>query len=323
MNGKIIVCLLTAALLSAVPFVEAQQPKKVPRIGWLTLGYPARSEAFRQGLRELGYVEGKNIAIELRSAERELDRLPSLAAELVGLKVDLIVALEPPAVRAAMDATKTIPIVIRAGDDPVEAGFVASLARPGGNVTGLTSISGELYGKRLGLLKETVRGLSRVAVLWNPGFQYSMQNFGEIKVEAKELGIQLVSSEARRMEEFDSAFRAALMGRAQALITLRNPLIVNQRQRIAELAAKNRLPAIYDDREFVELGGLMSYGTNLADLYWRAATYVDKILKGRKPADLPVERPMKFELFINLKTAKQIGLTIQPEVLFRADKVIQ
>jgi len=321
---KILIRLALCFLLLALSVsANAQQPKKVPRIGWLTLNYPARSEAFRQGLRDLGYIEGKNIAIEFRNAEAKLDRLPSLASELVGLKVDLIVVLEPPAVRAVMDATKTIPIVIRSTDDPVEAGFVASLARPGGNVTGLTSISGELYGKRLGLLQETVRGLSRVAVLWNPDFPSGPQRFKNIEAQAKPLGIQLGSSEARRAEDFESAFRAAVKGRAQALITLRNPLIISQQQRIAELAAKNRLPAVYDDREFVEAGGLMSYGTNLADLYRRAATYVDKILKGAKPADLPVEQPMKFELIINLKAAKQIGLTIPPNVLARADRVIR
>jgi len=320
---KILILALCAVLFALSVSAQAQQPTKIPRIGWLTLNYPARSEAFRQGLRDLGYIEGKNIAIEFRNAEAKLDRLPSLASELVGLKVDLIVVLEPPAVRAVMDATKTIPIVIRSTDDPVEAGFVASLARPGGNVTGLTSISGELYGKRLGLLQETVRGLSRVAVLWNPDFPSGPQRFKDIEAQAKPLGIQLGSSEARRAEDFESAFRAAVKGRAQALITLRNPLIISQQQRIAELAAKNRLPAVYDDREFVEAGGLMSYGTNLADLYRRAATYVDKILKGAKPADLPVEQPTKFEFIINLKAAKQIGLTIPPNVLARADKVIK
>ena len=323
MSKKVIRFALGALLLALSFPVEAQQPQKIPRIGWLTLGYPARSEAFRQGLRDLGYIEGKNISIELRNAEGKPDRLPGLAAELVGLKVDLIVALEPPAVRAAMKVTSTIPIVMRSTDDPVEAGFVASLARPGGNITGLTSISGELYGKRLGLLKEIVRGLSRVAVLWNPDFPSGAQNFKEMEAEAKPLGMQLRSSEARSAEDFESAFRAAVKGRAQALITLRDPLVVNQRKRIADLAVKSKLPAIYDDREFVEDGGLMSYGTNLADLYRRAATYVGKILKGRKPADLPVEQPMKFELFINTKTAKQIGVTIPQEVLMRADKVIK
>jgi putative ABC transport system substrate-binding protein len=219
---------------------QAQQTRKVPRIGWLTLGYPARSEGFRQGLRELGYIEGKNIAIELRNAERNADRLPGLAAELVELKVILIVALEPPALRAAINATKTIPIVMRSTDDPVELGFVASLARPGGNVTGLTSISGELYGKRLELLIETVRGLSRVAVLWNPDFQTGQQNFREMEAAAKSLGLQLRSSEARSAADFDRAFRVVVKDRAQALITLRNPLIVNQRKRIADLAVKRR-----------------------------------------------------------------------------------
>jgi len=306
-----------------VAMAQAQQPAKIPRIGWLTLGYPARSEAFRQGLRELGYIEGQNVAIELRNAEGNADRLPDLATELVRLRVDVIVALEPPAARAAKNATKTIPIVMRSTDDPVEVGFVASLARPGGNITGVTSISTDLYGKRLALLKEVVSRLARVAVLWNPDFPTGTANFKDMEAAARSLGLKLQSLETRVASDFDSAFRAASKERVGALITLRNPLIVSQQKQIAELAVRSRLPAIYDDREFVEAGGLMSYGATLGDLYRRAAYYVDRILKGTKPADLPVEQPMKFELVINLKTAKQIGLTIPPEVLYRADKVIK
>ncbi|MBI4490265.1 MAG: ABC transporter substrate-binding protein [Deltaproteobacteria bacterium] len=327
MIRKLVICLLTTALLSTVPFVEAQQTKKVPRIGYLgTVSSSAgsvRAEAFRQGLRELGYVEGKNIVVEYRWGEGKLDRLHELAKELARLKVDVIVALSPPAARAAKEATRTIPIVIRSTYDPVQDGFVASLARPGGNITGLTSISGELAGKRLELLKETVPRLTRVAVLWNPGQRVDTRNFKEMGAASKALGLRLQSLEARRSEDFEGAFKTATSQRAQALITLRNPLIVGQRKQIAELAAKSRLPAIYDDRQFVEVGGLMSYGANLEDLFRRAAIYVDKILKGTKPADLPVEQPMKFELVINLKTAKQIGLTIPPNVLARVDRVIR
>jgi putative ABC transport system substrate-binding protein len=305
---------------------DAQQAGKVPRIGYLQIGSRLGSgaEAFLQGLRDLGYVEGKNIVIEYRGdPQRREDRLPEFAADLVRLKVDVIVALDPPAARAAKNATKTIPIVIRSTADPVQAGFVASLARPGGNITGVTSISSELYGKRLELLKEVFPKLSRVAVLWNPDFPAGPVNFKEMEIAAKPFALHLQSIEARRPEDFSSAFRNAAGKHAEAVITLRNPLIVNERKRIADMALKNRLPAMFDDRDFVEAGGLMSYGTNLTDLYRRAATYVDKILKGAKPADLPVEQPTKFELIINLKAAKQIGLTIPPNVLVRADKVIK
>ena len=323
MNKKIVVSLLATLILTSVHLAKAQQPAKVHRIGWLMVNWSQRSEAFRQGLRELGYVEGQNIVIETRNVESKLDRLPELAAELVRLKVDVIVALEPPATVAAKNATKTIPIVMRSTDDPVEAGFVASLARPGGNITGVTSISSELYGKRLELLKEVVRGISRVAVLWDPDFPSGLINYKEMEAAAKLFRIQLQSLETRRPEDFEGAFGALATKRAQALITLRNPLIISQQKRVVQLAAKNRLPAIYDDRDFVEAGGLISYGTNLADLYRRAAYYVDRILRGAKPADLPVEQSTKFELVINLKTAKQIGLTIPQSVLYRADKVIK
>ena len=310
-------------LVGGGAMAEAQQAGRVPRIGWLMVNTSPRSEAFRQGLRDLGYIEGQNIVIEHRNVEFKLDRLPDLASELVRFKVDLIVALEPPAARAARDATKTIPIVMRSTDDPVEAGFVASLARPGGNITGVSSISTELTGKRLELLKEVIPRLSQVAVLWDSDFPGGKVGFKEAEASARLLRLQLQSLKARVPEDFEGAFRAATKQRAQALITLRNPLIVNEKRRIADLALKSRLPVIYDDRDFVEGGGLMSYGANLADLYRRAATYVDKILKGAKPADLPVEQPMKFEFIINLKAAKQIGLTIPPNVLVRADKVIK
>ncbi len=322
--GGIVAIGVTFALFGAV--AQAQQPKNVPRIGYLQLDSQRgpRDEAFLQGLRDLGYFEGKNISIEYRGdPQRREEQLPGLAAELVRLKVDVIVALVPPAARAAKNATKTIPIVMRSTDDPVEAGYVASLAKPGGNITGVTSVGLELTGKRLELLKEVIPRLSRVGVLWDPNFPSGQRIFKEAKVEAESLRVKLQSLEVRHPDDFESAFRAVTREHGQALVTLRNPLIVSQRKRLADLALKHRLPAIYDDREFVDSGGLMSYGTNLADLYRRAAYYVDKILKGTKPTDLPVEQPTKFELIINLKTAKQIGLTIPPNVLARADKVIK
>ena len=314
-------------LVTAGAVAQAQQPKKVPRIGWLSEAYvrsqpSPRNDAFLQGLRDLGYIEGQNVVIEHRSARGKDERLPDLAAELVRLKVELIVALEPPSTRAAKSATDTIPIVMRSTDDPVRTGLITSLARPGGNITGVTSIVTELIGKRLELLKEVVPRNSRIAILWNPDYQAG-SGFKEAESEARTLGIQIQSVEVRDPGDFERAFKSATEWRAGGLLPLRSPLIVRQARRIAELAVKNRLPAAYDDREFVDVGGLMSYGTNLADLYRRAATYVDKILKGRKPADLPVEQPMKFEFIINLKAAKQIGLTIPPNVLVRADRVIK
>ena len=324
MIQRIVFCLLPTVLLLTVPLAHAQQPGKMPRIGYLAIGSEVGqvSEAFLQGLRDLGYVEGKNIIIEYRGdPQRREERLPELAADLVRLKVDVIVALSPPAARAAKNATKTIPIVIRSTGDPVQGGFVSSLARPGGNITGMTSISSELYGKRLELLKEVIPRLSRVAVLRNP--RGGASDFKEMQSAARSLGLQLHSLEVRGPNDFESAFRAAGKARAQALITIRTPLFNNHRKQIADLAIRSRLPAIYDERAYVEAGGLMSYGTNLADLERRAAVFVDKILKGTKPADLPVEQPKKFELVINLKAAKQIGLTIPPNVLARADKVIK
>jgi ABC-type uncharacterized transport system substrate-binding protein len=320
-----VLCLTLCAMLFALCLpARAQQPGKMARIGYLKIGAEVGQvpEAFLQGLHDLGYVEGQNIVIEYRGDhQRREDRLPELAADLVRLKVDVIVALSPPAARAAMNATKTIPIVIRSTGDPVEGGFVSSLARPGGNITGMTSISSELYGKRLELLKEVIPGLSRVAVLRNP--DRSATDFKKMQSAAQSLALQLQSLEVRTANDFESAFRAAAKGRAQALITIRTPLINVQRKQVAALAVKSRLPAIYDEREYVEAGGLMSYGTNLDNLRRHAAVFVDKILKGRKPADLPVEQPTKFEFIINLKAAKQIGLTIPPNVLTRADKVIK
>lgn len=317
---------LGALFLTLSVSVGAQQAKKIPRIGYLEIGskHGQVSDAFLQGLHDLGYVEGKNIVIEYRGdPERREDRLPELAIELVRLKVDVIVALDPPAARAAKSATKTIPIVMRSTADPVRAGLVTSLAHPGGNITGMTSISTELYGKRLELLKEVIPRLSRVAVMRNPDRGNNAQNFQEMQSLGRALHLQLQSLEVRGPDDFDKAFKTAGKAHAQALITIRNPLIVNQRKQIADLAVKSRLPAIYDDRAFVEAGGLMSYGTDLAGLHRRAAVFVDKILKGTKPADLPVEQPMKFEFVVNLKAAKLIGVTIPPNVLVRADRVIR
>ena len=326
MSARILAGLLLSVFLPAVSIAAAQPPPKIPRLGYLMALSPDQSpdlQAFRQGLTALGYVEGKNIVIEYRHAAGNLDRLPDLAAELVALKVDIIVALNPPSARAAKNATKTIPIVMRSTDDPVTTGLVASLAQPGGNVTGVTSMTTDLIGKRLEILKEAIRRISRVAVLRNPTVADAPVKWQETETAARALKLQLHSAEVSGPNDFANAFKAATKHRAQALIALRSPLIVNNRTKIAELAAKSRLPAMYDDREFVDAGGLMSYGTDLTDLHRRAAVFVDKILKGSKPADLPVERPMKFELIVNLKAAKRIGLTIEPNVLVRADQVIR
>jgi putative ABC transport system substrate-binding protein len=318
--------LVSLVLLAVVVIAEAQQPKKVSRIGYLGATAPsnisARIEAFRQGLRDLGYIEGQNLIIEYRYAEGKLDRLPELAAELVRLKVDAIFVQSTPAVQAAKKATTTVPIVSVSGD-PVGLGLVASLARPGGNVTGLTNLTSELAGKRLELLKEVDPRISRVAVLWNPDASSSALRMRETDAAAASLGIKLQPVEVRAANDFERAFSALKRERADALFPLRSPFISNHVKRIVELAAKNRVPGMYDASEFAEAGGLMSYGTMLADLDRRAATYVDKILKGAKPAELPVEQPTKFEFVINLKAAKQIGLTIPPNVLVRADKVIK
>ncbi len=318
---------LATLILASVHLAEAQQTKKVPRIGFLGVASPsanaARIEAFRQGLRELGYVEGKNIVIELRSAEGKLDRVSELAAELVRLKVDVIVTAGPAVTRAAKEAATTIPIVMAQDSDPVGNGFVASLARPGGNITGLTTGGPELYGKRLELLKETVPRVSRVAVFWYRAGPAEPLWLKEMHASAQALGLQIQSLEVRSPNDFAGAFQAAAKWGARALTVNADPIMTANRNQILGFAAKNRLPGIYPWKEYVEDGGLMSHATKLSDLYRRAATYVDKILKGAKPSDLPVEQPMKFEFVINLKAAKQIGLTIPPNVLARADKVIK
>jgi putative tryptophan/tyrosine transport system substrate-binding protein len=321
--------LVAVVLLALAVLVEAQQPKKVPRIGFLA-GFSSfsdrkqRIEAFIQGLRELGYVEGQNVFVEYRYAGGSADEYPKLAAELVSFKVDLIVVGGGSSLaRAAKETTKTIPIVMTGGSDPVGAGLVASLARPGGNITGLTAIAAELAGKRLELLKETLPRLTRVGVLLNPNDQGSAQGLKEIEIAAPTLGLEIQSLQVRSPSNFESAFKAAIAGQARALQVLGSGVITGNRNRIVEFATKNRLSTMFGDAVHVEAGGLMSYGPNALDLYRRAATYVDKILKGAKPADLPVEQPIKFELVFNLKTAKQIGLTIPPNVLVRADRVIK
>ena len=319
----------SAALLASPLAAEAQQAAKVARIGYLSpnlAANPHLPESFRQGLRDLGYVEGRNVVIEYRDAEGKLERLPALAAELVALKVDVIVAAGPPAALAAKQATRTLPIVFASSGDPVTSGLVTSLARPGGNVTGLSALTQELVGKRLELLKQAGPGVSQVAVLWHPGVLGERTEKDMLKgaeVAARALGVRLQVVEARGPEDFGRAFSEMTRARAGALTVLGSVMFVNERRRLVDLAAKNRLPAVYAQREFVDAGGLMSYGANLADLFRRAATYVDKILKGAKPGDLPVEQPTKFELVINLKTAKALGLTIPPSLLARADEVIQ
>jgi putative tryptophan/tyrosine transport system substrate-binding protein len=301
----------------------------VPRIGFLSLTSPSDRppllDAFRQRLRELGWVEGQNIVIDYRYAEGRVDRLPDLAAELVRLKVDLIVASAgTQAATAAKNATETIPIVMIYVRDPVGTGLIASLARPGGNVTGVSGSAGlELFAKQLELLKETVPKIRRVAILSNPDNAYHQLAIREVNVAARSLGVQLQLLEARGPNEFDGAFAAMAKERVGALLVLSDAIFGSHRTRLADLAARSRLPAAYGVRESVEAGGLMSYGPSLLDSYRQAATYVDKILKGAKPADLPVEQPMKFELVLNLKTAEALGLTIPPLILFQADEVIR
>jgi len=308
---------------------KAQQAAKIARIGYLAgnlAAAPRLEEALRQGLRDLGYVEGRNVVIEIRDAEGKPERLPALAAELVALKVDVIVAPNTPQALAAKQATRTLPIVFSFVADPVASGLVTSLARPGGNVTGLSSLSPELVGKRLELLTQAVPGVSRVAVLWQPGFQGERTDKDMLKgadVAARALGVRLQFVEAQGPADIDRAFSDMTRARAGALTVVGNTMFITERRRLVDLAAKNRLPAVYARREYVDAGGLMSYGSNIADLFRRTATYVDKILKGAKPADLPVEQPTKFELVINLKTAKALGLTIPPALLGRADEVIQ
>jgi putative ABC transport system substrate-binding protein len=322
-------CLLPAVFLPAGS--QAQQPKKVPLIGFLTSRDPVtesdRAATIQLALRELGYIDGQNIAIEYRNAEEKIDRVPELAAELVRLKVDIIVVVGGTLrfVRPAMNATKTIPIVMTgAGADPVEAGLVASLARPGGNVTGLTNLTGELSGKQLELLKEAVPKLSRVAVLYDPASPNNVRRVKEVLTPAaRGLRLILLPWEVRGADDFDRVFTAMGKQRPDGLYVSGGPLMFANEKRTVGLALKSRLPSIHARRAAVEAGGLMSYAADLADSDRRVAYFVDKILKGAKPADLPVEQPTKFELVINLKTAKQIGLTIPPNVLARADKVIR
>src|SRR5437879_2963326 len=326
MKRKITVLALCAELFTYCVRADAQQLAKVPRIAFLLASSPGtdpRVEGFRQGFRELGYIEGKNIAIEWRYAEGKEDRVPKLAAELVQMNVEIIVTDGTNVTRAAKNATKTIPIVMASDADPVGNGFVASLARPGGNVTGLVNLLAGLSGKRLEILKEAIPGISRVGVLWNPENPSSISAFKETQEAAQALAMQLQSLEVHGPDEFEGAFQAATKRQARALSVVSDSRMFNNRRRLLELAAKHRLPTMHTQSLWVEAGALMSYGTYFPDLYRRAATYVDKILKGAKPAALPVEQPTKFEFVINLKTAKQIGLTIPPNVLPRADRVIR
>jgi putative ABC transport system substrate-binding protein len=317
---------LLCALFLACSFpAQAQQPKKVWRIGVLSGGYGAQNvqlDAFRQGLRELGYVEGQNIVIEYRYSEGKHERLPDLAAELVRLKVDVIYACCPGGrtSEAAKNATTTIPIVFVRLGDPVGPGAVASLARPGGNITGVSGFA-ELHGKRLELLKEVVPKIARVAVFVNPAIHAA--SFREFEPIAKGWGVQLQLLEAQTPSDLDNAFSATAKARVDALAVWADPMFFTHRKKILDFAAKGRVASVFEQKEYVEAGGLMSYGVNVADLHHRSATYVDRILKGTKPADLPVERPTKFEFIINLNAAKQIGLTIPPNVLARADRVIR
>jgi len=326
MGKRLIYLVLGAVLLVVSSPVEAQQPGKVPRIGYVS-GTDANSpyiKAFREGLRDLGYIEGKNILIEYRHAEGNVDRVPGLVAELVQLNVDVVVSGVLAGIRAAKEATKTIPIVMVTSQDPVKLGLINSLARPGGNITGLTRLTRELSGKRLELLTEVIPRMSRVGVLWDPNAPGPAISFKEYEAAADALQKSLQSLEVRgRNPDLDGAFQLAIKGRANGLITIANPLLNRYPKQIADLAIKNRLPSMCEQRQYVENGCLVSYAANDVAQWERAAYYVDRILKGTKPAELPVEQPTKFEFIINLKTAKQIGLTIPPNVLARADKVIR
>jgi len=326
MIKKIFLWLQVIFLLAAVASAQSQQQAKVPRIGYLAARPPAPGsgyELFRRDIRALGYIEGKNIAIEYRSADNKVDRLPALADELVRLKVDVIVTPGAAEALAAKNSTRKIPIVFFGGGDPVASGLVDSLARPGGNITGFTNIGTVLAGKRLELLKETVPKLSRVAVLWNPQDSNAAQDWKESQLLARELGLQLHSMEIRSPNDFESAFKEAIEARSAGLAVISSALTLSNQKRVADLAQKNRLPTIYSRGDFVENGGLMSYGADRTEPTKRAAVFVDKILRGTKPADIPVEQPMKFEFIINLKAAKQIGVTIPPQVLSRASRVIK
>ncbi|MBI2996833.1 MAG: ABC transporter substrate-binding protein [Deltaproteobacteria bacterium] len=330
MKAAGLILTLILGILAMPIAAEAQRQAKVPRLGYVSgSGDPSAAgphvEAFRQGLRDRGYIEGKNILVEYRYAEGKLDRVPGLVAELLQLKIDvLVIGLLLPGVRAAKEATKIIPIVMVSAVDPVAAGIVGSLARPGGNITGLATLQRDLSGKRLELLKEVVPGMSRVGVLWDANAPGPVIAFKEYEAAARILKAELQSLEVRGPNpDLEGAFQAAAKGRANALITIRNPVLRRYPKRIAELAIKNRLPSMYEGSDYVEAGGLMYYGANDAEMFRRAAIYVDRILKGAKPAELPVEQPTKFDLVINLKTAKALGLTIPQSVLLRVDEVIE
>lgn len=323
-GGLVLSAAVVLGVLSAPLLADAQRPSKVSRVGYLTpISQPAREESFRQELRRLGYAEGQNILIEYRSAGGSFERLPDLAATLVSLKVDVIVAVVTQATLAAKKATSTIPIVMVGVSDPVRSGLVASLARPGGNVTGTSSVATDVVGKQLQLLREMLPKASRVAALWNPANPvFQKLQLGEATAAAANLRVQLEFIEARTPDELDRAFVVIAKQRTDALLVLADPVLYVHAARIADLAAKHRLPAVGAAREFADAGGLMTYGPNYSDAYRRAATYVDKILKGARPADLPVEQPTKFELVINAKTARALGVTIPQSLVMRADQVI-
>jgi ABC-type uncharacterized transport system substrate-binding protein len=329
MSSKIIRFALGALLVAFSLPAEAQQPAKIPRIGIVGGSQNANdprsnTNVFRQGLRDLGYIEGKNILVELRSSEGKTERFPTLVAELVQFNVDVLVSTSSVAVRAAKQASKTLPIVMVINQDPVAAGLVDSLAHPGGNVTGLTTLTRDLSGKRLELLMEAVPGVRRVGVLWDADSSAAAIGLKEYEAAARAMKVQLQSLEVRGLSlDLERAFQAATKRHADALITVRTAVLNRYPKRIADLAIKNRLPSMFEVNAYVEVGGLMSYANSDAESFKRAAIYVDKILKGTKPADLPVEQPKKFEFVINLKTANQIGLTIPPNVLARADRVIK
>jgi len=327
--NKRLLWIVTLLLFAIGTFAEAQQPAKIPRVGILFIGGRDQPhlEAFKQGLRERGYTEGKNIVLDYRYAEGKVDRLPSLAAELVQLNVDVIVTTSGNSARAATEATKTIPIVLTTGADPVKTGLAESLAKPGGNVTGFSIIEEDLSGKRVEILKETFPKMTRVAYLWNPvAVAYPASgnlSYDQVQKATKAVGVQLLSYKVSSLAEIEKAFADMPKVRPDALLVLQSPLMTLNSKKIVELALKQRLAGMYPTRQFAEEGGLMAYGPLIGDLYRRAAIYIDKILKGAKPAELPVEQPMKFEFIINLKAAKQIGLTIPPNVLVRADRVIR
>ena len=327
-DRRTFVGVVASALLALPRAIEAQPAGKVPRIGYLVVNRAEVSQgplaAFRQGLRERGWVEGQNIVIEVRFAEGQVDQLPALVAELIRLKVDIILTTSSATTWAAKDATKSIPIVMGVSADAVGEGLVTSLAHPGGNITGMTYLVGpEISGKHLGLLKEVAPAASRVAVLTNPMNRSHANLAQELKAAARAFGVQLQVFDAGSPEQIDSAFAAMTKERAAALLVLTDSVFVGQRRRVADLAARNRLPAMYYQREFVDAGGLISYGASLSDMFRHAATHVDKILRGAKPGDIPVEQPTKFELVINLKAAKALGLTIPQSVILRADQVIE